>query len=202
MNYKRIYDSIITHAQNNERTEYTEIHHIIPRCIGGLDDSDNLVKLTAREHFICHYLLTKIYIMYTPEWLKMNHAFGMMKCSSDVHERYFNSRLYEATREGRSLAISASQSGKTNSQFGTVWITNSIDNKKIKKNDVIPDGWIKGRTLNPLGPLSDEHKNKISAANKGKPGTFIGRKHSDETKAKISIARTGKPSNRIVNSLV
>jgi hypothetical protein len=35
--------------------------------------------------------------------------------------------------------------GATNSQFGTCWITNGVENKKIKKEDIIPDGWIKGR---------------------------------------------------------
>ena len=36
---------------------------------------------------------------------------------------------------------------KNNSQYGTMWITNGIDNKKIKKDlDAIPDGWYKGRS--------------------------------------------------------
>ena len=37
------------------------------------------------------------------------------------------------------------QKGKKNSQFGTIWITNNITNKKIKKTDNIPVGWKKGR---------------------------------------------------------
>jgi hypothetical protein len=36
--------------------------------------------------------------------------------------------------------------GKNNSQFGTMWITNRQENKKIKKDDLIPEGWYKGRT--------------------------------------------------------
>lgn len=39
------------------------------------------------------------------------------------------------------------QSGSENSQFGTQWITNGIENKKIKKNEQIPDGWSFGRTI-------------------------------------------------------
>lgn len=35
--------------------------------------------------------------------------------------------------------------GSSNSQFGTMWITNGQENKKIKKIDVIPEGWYKGR---------------------------------------------------------
>lgn len=39
------------------------------------------------------------------------------------------------------------QAGKNNSQFGTMWITNGTENKKIKKADEIPEGWRKGRKL-------------------------------------------------------
>lgn len=37
--------------------------------------------------------------------------------------------------------------GRRNSQYGTMWITNGRDNKKLKKKETIPDGWYKGRTL-------------------------------------------------------
>jgi hypothetical protein len=38
-------------------------------------------------------------------------------------------------------------SGKSNSQYGTFWITNGIENKKIKKDTEIPKSWFKGRVL-------------------------------------------------------
>ena len=34
--------------------------------------------------------------------------------------------------------------GKSNSQYGTKWITNGSENKKIKKEDTLPDGWVYG----------------------------------------------------------
>ena len=37
--------------------------------------------------------------------------------------------------------------GKNNSQFGTCWITNGIENKKIKKTDKLPKGWKLGRVI-------------------------------------------------------
>jgi hypothetical protein len=40
--------------------------------------------------------------------------------------------------------------GTKNSQFGTMWITNEQENRKIKKTDPIPDGWVKGRVLKSL----------------------------------------------------
>jgi hypothetical protein len=37
--------------------------------------------------------------------------------------------------------------GSGNSQFGTMWITNGSENKKVKKTDSIPEGFRKGRTV-------------------------------------------------------
>ena len=39
---------------------YVEKHHILPRSLGGTDDKSNLAILSAREHFMCHLLLTKM----------------------------------------------------------------------------------------------------------------------------------------------
>lgn len=59
--YTTVYNLIIKNAQTRAMHEgYFEKHHIIPKSLGGSNDKDNLVKLTAREHFVCHRLLTKI----------------------------------------------------------------------------------------------------------------------------------------------
>jgi len=39
------------------------------------------------------------------------------------------------------------QKGEKNSNFGTMWITNGTENKKVKKTDNIPDGWYRGRII-------------------------------------------------------
>ena len=57
--YKKWYDMIIENAQNRQIKGYKERHHIIPKCLGGSNKKENLVDLTAREHFVCHWLLTK-----------------------------------------------------------------------------------------------------------------------------------------------
>ena len=61
MNYKNIYDALIKRAQNRIIDGYVEKHHIIPRCMNGLDDKENIAELTPEEHFVAHQLLVKIY---------------------------------------------------------------------------------------------------------------------------------------------
>jgi len=57
--YSTWYYNIINKSKNRLLTGYKEKHHILPRCLGGKDNKDNLVELTAREHFIVHMLLCK-----------------------------------------------------------------------------------------------------------------------------------------------
>lgn len=61
MNYKLHYDKLIKRANNRILDCYTECHHIIPRCMGGNEDLNNLVNLLPEEHFVAHQLLIKIY---------------------------------------------------------------------------------------------------------------------------------------------
>ena len=147
MNYKKIYDNIINNRlKRTISNSYYENHHIIPRSLGGNDSKNNIIGLTAREHFICHYLLAKMYIKYTNEWYKSNYAFFMMKCGSLTNGRYFNSRLYDKLKTNFAEVMS-----KRAILFntGSIWISNMQlrINKKIRKNENIPDGWIKGRNV-------------------------------------------------------
>lgn len=70
MNYRRVYIKIITNAKKetlqglrSKKNDYYERHHILPRSLFPLWEkrSSNIVLLTAREHFFCHQLLSKIY---------------------------------------------------------------------------------------------------------------------------------------------
>ena len=53
------------------------------------------------------------------------------------------------TKKKISEKSSKRQSGCGNSQFGTMWIHNSIlqQNKKISKTETIPEGWVLGRKI-------------------------------------------------------
>ena len=53
----------------------------------------------------------------------------------------------EETKKKIGIVNSAKQRGEGNSQFGKCWITNEVENKKIHKGDIIPDGWRLGRKI-------------------------------------------------------
>lgn len=55
--YSKWYFNIINTAKTRLILGYTETHHILPKSLGGSDTRDNLVRLTAKEHFVCHRLL-------------------------------------------------------------------------------------------------------------------------------------------------
>jgi len=150
MNYKKIYDSIISKRIGNPPLGYSEKHHIKPRSLGGDNTKENIVSLTAREHFICHFLLAKMYSKNTKSWFKMNHAFIIMKASNIDQYRYFNSRLYESCKSNFSAVMSQVQSGKNNSQYGKRWIhcPDNRTNKRILNTEELPNGWKEGRRLN------------------------------------------------------
>ena len=148
MNYAKLYNQIIENRLNNPYNGYTEKHHIIPVSLGGADSKDNLVRLTAREHFVCHWILVKMYKGNKNSYYKMLKAFNMMCNSiSDKQERYKScSRIFSIYREDLSKAMSALQVGENNSQAGTMWICNleTKENKKVS-NGQIPNGWVAGR---------------------------------------------------------
>jgi hypothetical protein len=57
MNYEKIYNSLIQSrkARGIDKSKldgYYELHHIVPRCLGGSNEDCNLVLLTAREHLL------------------------------------------------------------------------------------------------------------------------------------------------------
>ena len=151
MNYQKIYDMIIEKRKSDIPDGYVEKHHIIPRCLGGSDDSTNLVKLTAREHFICHMLLMKIYEDDAIIYPKMTKAVICMFRSSSSQERYSPSKWYESLKIKFSEVQSKCQSGKGNSQYATSWIHDPLTGRegKLKLGNNIPVGFVLGRFKKP-----------------------------------------------------
>jgi hypothetical protein len=149
MNYQKIYDNLITRAKVRELEpmRYYELHHIVPKCLGGTDDKGNLVYLTGREHFIAHLCLVKIY----PGNSGLALAASLMTVSSSNQNRSKN-RHYDWLRQLHQQAMREFQSGSNNSQYGTVWIHSraSREVKRIHLTDLdhyVANGWNKGRVF-------------------------------------------------------
>ena len=169
MNHQIIHDAIIDRARNRVLTGYVEKHHIIPRCLGGTDKSTNLVELTAREHFIVHKLLCKIY----PAEDKLFFAYRMMavmKNSKDNERDYYiSNREFEEIRilanekignaaRGRKLLPKSQKS--IEKQKATRKQNNYKHSTETKKK--ISDS-LSGRTL------SESHISNLKQSNKNNP---------------------------------
>ena len=88
MNYKKIYNNLIIRGRNRILEGYYEKHRIIPKCIGGSDEPDNIVNLTPEEHYVAHQLLVKIY----PNNIKLIYSAVAMTC--DYTGNRINNKLF------------------------------------------------------------------------------------------------------------
>ena len=176
--YSKTYFSITSNAKQRITEGYTELHHIIPQSMGGSNDKENLVELTAREHFICHWLLVKM--TEGDDRSKMLYALKGMKAENKHQQRYhtkITARVYETYR-----------------------IEHSINHSKVMKaKNLVP--WNKGGV-----EITDEHRENLQNAARNRKidpvkqaegqqkriAKVTGRKDSDEAKLKKSIALKGK----------
>lgn len=132
MNYQRIYDDICKRGQERQLSKdvYTEKHHIVPKCMEGTNEKSNLTVLTAREHFLVHYILTRIY----PDNVKLWYAcFSMCHATKNQKRIIPNSKLYEEIRTNWSKL----NRGEQHHSFGTT-LSNDRKNqisKHFKNNN-------------------------------------------------------------------
>ena len=176
--YSKLYHNITSNAKQRIIEGYTELHHIIPQSLGGSNDKDNLVELTAREHFICHWLLIKM--TEGDDRSKMLYALKGMKAGNKYQQRYqtkITARVYEKYR-----------------------IEHSLNHSKVMKSKkLIP--WNKGGV-----EITDEHRENIRKAartrnidpvkqaegQRKRIAKILGRKDTEEAKLKKSLALKGK----------
>ena len=175
--YHRVYNNIIERAKSRTISGYTENHHIIPRSLGGSDTNDNLVSLTAREHYICHLLLPKM--LEGESKYKMLCAILRMAHSNQEQRVKVPSRVYERVKIEKAAMHSKLYSGTNNPFYGK---KHSEETKqKIRE--------ARARQLQRDGNMTAEARAKLSAAAKG-------RVFSEEHKAKLSAATKGKTKKK------
>jgi len=158
--YTKIYYALIENRRNLGITGYSERHHIIPRCLGGNDLSDNIIRLNAREHFIAHLLLTKMH-----DSFKIKLAFHMMSIVNHNQKRNYRitSHIYDYIKKCNSIA-----SKERNLEFhhrptlNKIRYNNPITLEEIfiDKDTPIPNGFIKG--------MGKKTKDIMIGKNKGK----------------------------------
>jgi len=137
---------------------YVEKHHIIPRSLNGSDDENNIVILSAREHFIAHLILWK------GVGGKMIYAFWRMQYSKeDFNKCSITSRQYSSLKEEISIEQSKAVTGNNNPMYGKKGINNPCYG--IKR----PQYGLKGKDNPFYGKKhSDETKKHLKTINKGR----------------------------------
>ena len=195
--YTKYYTLITNRAKNRILTEYTERHHIIPQSLGGANNKDNLVDLTAREHFICHWLLVKM--TEGDNRGKMLYALNGMKAENKYQQRYssaITARVYERYRiehaknhsetmkgrpppnKGRKMSDEQKallrERAKANHASGKIYSEESQRKRLEKLKDYKHSEETKKKQSMalkgiPKGPMSEEEKLKRSLKQKGVP---------------------------------
>jgi hypothetical protein len=168
--YTPVYYKIIENAKfRNLKTRkeaisvlgYAERHHILPKSLGGDNSKNNLIFLSGREHFICHWLLYKMTIGANKS--KMANAWFRMCQTNKFQTRYF-SRNYVLARK----AFSENNPFRDPAIIAMV-VERMINNNPMKRPEIV---------------------NKVRAANKGKRcgelNSFYGQTHTESTLVKLT----------------
>jgi group I intron endonuclease len=114
---------------------------------GGLSGEEHKKKFVSAGGKATKHLLKKY---------REDHLFNM-KNNPEYREKFLDKMRgntnwlgkthKEETKRKMSLSKQGMYDGEKNSQYGTCWITNGIVSDKIKKGDLIPEGWKLGRKI-------------------------------------------------------
>ena len=196
--YKQWYTNITERAKHRLLNAYTESHHIVPRSLGGGDEPNNLVNLTAREHFVCHWLLVKMTT--GKEHHQMLNALRMMRAEKQGQQRYntkITARVYESIKQEYAELQSKQFTGTGNGMFGkhhTQEAKDKIRQKNLGKK-LTPEQiekLKKATTGKKKPPITEEHRAKLSVAKQGENNNMWGKTQSDDTRKKIGDKLRGR----------
>lgn len=198
--YEEFIQNILdTRGRFNCGDEYHECHHIVPRCLDGTDDEENLIDLFAKEHFEAHRLLA----LENPNNDGLVYAWHMMSVMNNNNQRNYEitAEEYEEARIAHSKMCSLRMSGENNPMYGktsAMYGKHQSEETKRKlsearKGENNPMYGKSGEMAPNYGKQwSDETRAKFIAANSGENHWMYGKHHSEETKEKMSKARKDK----------
>jgi hypothetical protein len=176
--YSKTYFCLIEKAKTQIIDGYCEVHHIIPKCLGGTNNIDNLIKLSARQHFIAHLLLTKM--VDGQKKYKVYNAFSKMFCiSKDNSNRYLpSSKIYEYSKKLMSDYMKNNNPAKRKDV--RIKMSKNSWTKSDKANEINKRISLKknGVKLN----LTDEQKKNRSLNKMGKKNGMFNKTHSEDVK--------------------
>jgi hypothetical protein len=181
MNYIKHYDILIARAIARKLSGYYEVHHIIPRCMGGTNNANNLVELTPAEHFIAHLLLCRIY----PSVDGLVTAAFLMS-----HKGKYTNKVYGKLREQYAQIRSHNMIGERNHMYGK---THDI----AARNKVSQANTGRIRSSSHRQAIANAQTGKVMSASTRKliSDANVGRIVTDTTKDKLSKALQGKIRN-------
>ncbi len=129
--YLNCSNNIIAKAKTKQRKKkqgtYYERHHVVPVSLGGTNSPDNLVLLTAKEHFLVHKLLFKHYMLEGNTKQQHSMALAFHRLSKQTYngvERKFTAKSYALVKR----AISKAMTGEGNPMYG---VTSRMKGKKV-----------------------------------------------------------------------
>ena len=207
--YQEKYRLLISERKSNPLpdTEYGENHHIKPRCVcpEEEDTPENIIRLSAYEHFLAHYYLMRIYEG-TQYERKTIHAFRFMNTRRTMH--FTDEELHESALmyEDGKKRFSEAQTGKPSGMLGKRHTKESREkmSEALKGHPAFNKGkvgWMhhSEETKEKLSRLStgrhptEEARQKMSESHKGHTSHMKGKHHSEESKQKTSNALKGRP---------
>lgn len=194
--YTKWYNSIISRAQQCTPQGYTESHHIIPKCFGGDNSTSNLVRLTYREHRLCHLLLPFMVESVRHKGLMWRAAKGVLMTGSPRTQRCESkSRMCEkARKEATNSRRGVPRSLETIAKIAaTKQLKRSLmtEEEKQKEKERIAANFLPSLQARKGIPHSAAHNAAVSAALSGKSSN----PWTDASKAKMSIS-SSKPKLR------
>ena len=196
--YNHWYHSIVANRQLlGDPVGYSEEHHIMPLSLGGGKNKENCVRLTVKEHFLLHWLLTKFTI--GKEKRKMCFALHRMRINHKT-QRALQPWQIELSRQANSDAMVGNTNGAGNKGKPKRAATKEKMREAAIKRNESPEYIQKLRDSSFVGKhgISENTKAKLRIAAKTRPPvsevtkqklTEAGkrRKHSETTKAKMRV---------------